>query len=268
LKRPSYIVVCLIVVLTLIVLNLPSHTKARLKLGIGSLFLPLLGLAGSSQQLAGAALDRVVPRRELLRQNEALRQENQGLRFKVMEAGAMERENARLRQLLGWQAQQPRKIKLASVVLRDPSNWWRTIQIDLGSRDGMRINLPVLSPEGALVGRISAVSLTRSQVVLLGDPNCHVAAVVENESRDNGVVGASGPLDSGFVELGYLSTNARLKPGQLVKTSGLGGIFPKDILIGQVVDTQPIEYGFGTVARVKLAANLNALEEVWVILEP
>lgn len=180
----------------------------------------------------------------------------------------MERENARLRQLLGWQAQQPRKIKLASVVLRDPSNWWRTIQIDLGSRDGMRINLPVLSPEGALVGRISAVSLTRSQVVLLGDPNCHVAAVVENESRDNGVVGASGPLDSGFVELGYLSTNARLKPGQLVKTSGLGGIFPKDILIGQVVDTQPIEYGFGTVARVKLAANLNALEEVWVILEP
>jgi len=67
LKRPSYIVVCLVVLLTLIVLNLPSHTKARLKLGIGSLFLPLLGLAGSSQQLAGATLDRVVPRGEKTR---------------------------------------------------------------------------------------------------------------------------------------------------------------------------------------------------------
>ncbi|MGA2660157.1 MAG: rod shape-determining protein MreC [Verrucomicrobiota bacterium] len=268
LKRPSYIVVSLFVLLTLVVLNLPSHTKARLKLGIGSLFLPLLGLAGSSQQLAGATLDRVVPRRELLRQNEALRQENQGLRFKVMDADAIQRENGRLRQMLGWQAQQPRRIKPAGVVLRDPSNWWRSIQIDLGSRDGMSTNLPVLSPEGTLAGRISSVGLTRSQVVLLGDPNCHVAAVVENESRDNGVIGASGPLDSGIVELGCFLRNADLKPGQLVKTSGLGGIFPKDILIGQIVDAQPIEYGFGTVARVKLAVNLNALEEVWVVVQP
>ena len=257
---------CLVVLLTLIILNLPSHTQARLKLAIGSLFLPLLGLAGSSQHLAGATFDRVVPPRgELLRQNEALRQENQGLRFSVMEAGAIARENARLRQLLGWQAQQPRRIKLARVVLREPSNWWRGLQIDLGSRDGMSTNLSVLSPQGALVGRISSVGLTCSQVVLLGDPNCHVAALVENESRDNGVIGASGPLDRGFVELGCFSRNEDLKPGQLVKTSGLGGIFPKDILIGQIVDAQPIEFGFGTVARVKLAVNLNALEEVWVV---
>ena len=268
LKRPSYIIVGLIVLLTLMVLNLPSHTKARLKLGIGNLFLPLLGLAGSSQQLVGAALDGVVPpRRELLRQNEALRRENQGLRFKAMEGDTLERENARLRQLLGWQTRQPHKVKLASVVLRDPSNWWRSLQIDLGNRDGMSVNLPVLSPQGALVGRISSVSLTRSQVVLLGDPSCHVAAEVEDPSGDNGVIGASGPLDSGFVELGRLSGNADLKPGQLVRTSGLGGIFPKDLLIGQVVDTQPIEYGFGTVARVKLAANLSALEEVWVLVQ-
>ena len=267
LKRPSYIAVGLVVLLALVVLNLPSHTKARLKLGIGSLFLPLLGLASSSQQLAGATLDRVVPRHELLRQNEALRQENQALRFKIMGADRLERENARLRQLLGWQAQQPRKIKLASVVLGDPSNWWRSLQIDLGSRDGMSTNLPVLSPEGALVGRISSVGLTHSQVVLVGDPNCHVAAVVENESRDNGVIGASGPMDRGLVELGLFSKNADLKPGQLVKTSGLGGIFPKDILIGQILDAQPI-YGLGTDARVKLAVDLGALEEVWVVVQP
>lgn len=265
LKRPTYIVVSLVVLLTLIVLNLPSHTKARLKLGIGSLFLPLLGLAGSSQHFTGAMFDRGMPRGELLRQNEALSQEVQGLRFEQLEASGLSRENARLRQALGWQARQPRKIKLASVVLRDPSNWWRSFQIDLGSRDGIGANQTVLSPEGALVGRISSVGLTRSQVVLLGDPNCHAAAVVENESHDNGVIGASGPLDSGFVELGLFSRNADLKTGQVVRTSGLGGIFPKDILIGQIVDTQPIEYGFGAVARVKLAVNLDALEEVWVV---
>ena len=129
-----------------------------------------------------------------------------------MQAQETASENARLRQLVGWQRQTSWKLKLAKVVLREPANWWRTVQIDLGSRDGLRLNLPVLTTEG-LVGRISSVSLTRSQVVLLGDPNCKVSARVENETRDTGIIGASGPLDTEFVELGYLSRNANLKPG-------------------------------------------------------
>jgi rod shape-determining protein MreC len=65
--------------------------------------------------------------------------------------------------------------------------------------------------------------------------------------------------------MGYLSGSANLKPGQLVRTSGNGGIFPPNIPIGTVVDSQPVEYGLATLAHVKLAANLNALEEVWVL---
>jgi len=257
----------LVVFLTLLMLNLPSKTTARIKLGIGSFFVPLFGLANSSQALARDAVDAVTPRSELLRQNDALRRENAQLKLQAQRAEELTRENDRLRQEFGWQRQQPRKYKLANVVLREPANWWRTVQIDLGSRDGMRTNLPVLTTEG-LVGRIDSVSLTRSRVVLLGDPNCRVAARVENESRDTGVVRAAGPLDNTLVEMGYLSRTANLKAGQIVKTSGLGGLFPKDILIGTVVDSQAAEFGLYTVARVKLAANLSALEEVWVMMEP
>jgi len=255
------------VLLTLIILNLPSQTTARLKLGVGSLFLPLVGLTQSAHQLAGKTADAVLPRKEILRQNEILRRENQELRLQAAVAEGTERENAHLRQLFGWQQRQRHHLRLANVILREPSNWWRAIEIDLGSRDGMTTNRPVLSADGSLVGRIAYVRLTRSQVVLLGDPNVHVAALVENETRDMGVIGASGPRNDGLVELGYLSKNVTLKPGQTVRTSGQGGIFPPDILIGQVVDSQPIEYGFGTVARVKLAAKLDALEEVWVVSE-
>ena len=53
-------------------------------------------------------------------------------------------------------------------------------------------------------------------------------------------------------------------PSQLVKTSGTGGLFPKDIPIGKVFDVRPVEYGLATVARVKLGANLHALDEIWV----
>jgi rod shape-determining protein MreC len=264
LRRPHYIALGLVVLLTLLTLNLPSQTAARFKLGIGGLFLPLFGLAASTHQVADAAGDAVLPRRELLKLNEGLHRENQQLRLQALQAQETLSENARLRQLVGWQRQKPWKLKLAKVVLREPANWWRTVQIDLGSRDGLRVNLPVLTMDG-LVGRISSVSLTRSQVVLLGDPNCKVSARVENEARDNGIIGPSGPLDTEFVELGYLSKNANLKPAQNVVTSGEGGIFPKGIPIGKVVDQQTVDYGLRTEARVRLAANLSALEEVWVM---
>jgi rod shape-determining protein MreC len=267
LKRSHYIALGGVVLLTLIILNLPARTTARLKLGIGSLFLPLFGLASSSQQLAGEAGDTLVPRRELLRELEASRRENQELRLQANQTAELARENDRLRKLFGWQQLKQPRLKLAKVVLREPSNWWRTVQVDLGSRDGVRANMAVLTTDGALVGRIGSVSFDRSQVVLLGDPNCKVAARVDNETRDTGVIGGSGPLDSQFVEMGYLSRTANLKPGQNVMTSGDGGIFPPNLLIGQVVDAHSVEYGLAEVARVKLAANLSALEEVWVRTE-
>jgi rod shape-determining protein MreC len=263
-KRPHYIALILVVFLALILLNLPTATAARIKLAMGSLFLPLFGLANSAHQVARQAGERLVSRRELLRQNEALRREDQQHRLETMQAEETARENARLRQLLGWQQKSPWKLKLANVILREPANWWRNVQIDLGSRDGVRVNLPVLTADG-LVGRISSVSLTRSQVVLVGDPNCKVAALVENETHDAGILETAGLFDSSLLTLGYLSRDANLKPGQNVLTSGLGGIFPKGIPIGKIVDFRQVEYGLYTEARVKLAANLSGLEEVWVL---
>ncbi len=263
-KRQHYIALVLVAVTILVILNLPSRTTARLKLAIGSLFLPLFGLASSAHQVVDKAGDVITTRTELLKQNEALRSENQQLRMQALQAEEATRENARLRQLVGWEQQKKWNLKLARVILRDPANWWRTVQIDRGSRDGIRVDLPVLTADG-LVGRVSFVSLTRSQVVLLGDSNCKVSAQIENEQGDMGVIGASGPFDGSLVEMSYLSKTANLKPGQNVFTSGLGGVFPKGIPVGKIVDFRSVEYGLYVEARVKLAANLSALDEVWVL---
>jgi rod shape-determining protein MreC len=263
LKRSHYIAVGLVVLLTLILLNLPSHTTARLKLAIGSLFLPLFGLANSSDQLANKAGDAITTRGELLKENDTLRRENQELQLEAMQARETARENARLRQLVGWQQTKAWKLKLGKIVLRDPANWWSTVQIDLGSRDGLHENLPVLTMDG-LVGRVSAVGLTRSTVVLIGDPHCKVAAEVV-ETHDTGVIGATDPWDNSLVALGFLSKNAKLIPGQTVMTSGLGGIYPAGIPIGKIADSRSVDYGLYTEARVKLAANLSSLDEVWVL---
>ena len=264
-KRPYYIAVAVLALAALLVLNLPSRTTARFKTALGSIFLPLFGMASVTQQTAARAGDTLLPKSELIRANSSLLKQNQELRLQLTQATALAIENERLRLLVGWQKQTRWNVKLARVILRDPANWWRTIQIDLGSRNGLSNNLAVLSPEGFLVGRVSSVSLTRSQVVLIGDANCKVPALVENEIRDTGVIVGSGPFDGSFVTMTYLANNANLKAGQNVVSSGLSAIYRKDIPIGKVVESRLVESGLHMEAQVKLSANLSSLEEVWVL---
>src|SRR6185295_17310342 len=99
LKRPHYIAVGAVVLVTLLVLNLPGRATARLKLAIGSLFLPLFGLAGGAQQVTAKAGDTLLSRSDLARQNESLRRENEQLRLQAMQAEETVRENDRLRKL-------------------------------------------------------------------------------------------------------------------------------------------------------------------------
>jgi rod shape-determining protein MreC len=263
-KQKNYFALGAVIVVAVLILSLPTSATTRLKSALGSWFLPLFGLADTAQRLPADLADTVLPRRELLQQIAKLRDENQQLKEQQFQTAAIARENEQLRTALGWQKQAPWKLKLANVVTRDPANWWRTAQIDLGSRDGLRENLPVLTASG-LVGRISSVKQTSAQVVLIGDPNCRVSALVENAARDTGVLLASGPLDTSLVQLTYLASSANLKSGQSVITSGLGGIFPKGIPIGQIVDARSVEFGLYTEARVKLNANLGSLEQVWVL---
>ena len=263
-KRPYYIALALVALLTLLVLNLPGSTTARLKLAIGSIFLPLFGATGAAQQAAAKAGDTLLPKSELIRANETFRRQNQELRFQAMQAGETTRENIRLRQLVDWKQKTPWKLKLARVIARDPANWWRTVQIDRGSLDGLRENLPVLTPDG-LIGRVSAVGMTSARVVLIGDPNCKVPASILGETAESGIITSAGLFDGSFVNLTYLANRANLKPGQSVVTSGLSAIYPKGIPIGTVADARSVESGLYTEAQVKLAAKLNALEEVWVL---
>jgi rod shape-determining protein MreC len=271
LKGKQYLVLGFAAVLAIVLMSLPGRTTQRLKLAVGSIFLPLFGLAGATQDTAGKAANVLTSRNELERANEVLRRENMELRINLEQADAIRTENDRLRKSLETkirtQDQKKWKLKFATVVLREPSNWWRNVQIDAGTRDGVTNNLAVLTADGFLAGRVMSAGLTHSQVVLLGDPTCKVSARIENEMRDAGVIGGAGPLENEFVEMSYLARNAIIKPGQLVRTTGDGGLFPKDIPIGRVVDFRAVEYGLLTSARVRLGANLSALEEVWVLMK-
>jgi rod shape-determining protein MreC len=250
-KRKHYFALGAVALVAALLLSLPSRAASHLKLGISGLFLPLFGAVSTTRQLPGRAAAAILPRSELLKEIGTLQRENQQLKVQDLQAAATARENDQLRALVGWQRQQPWKLKL---------------QIDLGKRDGLVENLPVLTADG-LVGRVSSVGYAQSQVVLIGDPSCRVSARVVNAAHDMGVISPGGPLENSLVDLTYLSGNANLKPGQTVVTSGEGGIFPAGIHVGQIVDSRQAEFGLYTEARVKLSADLGALDQVWVLIQ-
>src|SRR5947209_8748639 len=189
LRRPHFIILGVVILLTVIILKLPSRTAVQLKLAISSLFLPLDGLASSAKHVTEKAGNALVPRAELVRKLEETQRENEELKVRAAEAEEMGRENARLREYFNFSKRERSKLKLARVIARDPANWWRMMRINLGSRDGVATNSPVLTAEG-LAGRVSEVGYAQSQVVLLGDPDCRVAVMVE-ETKDNGVIAPS-----------------------------------------------------------------------------
>jgi rod shape-determining protein MreC len=271
LKKSHYIILIFVVLLVVALLRLPVGTMGKLKLAISSPFVALFGAAGATRELTGHAEDAMTSRSELQRQIEQLRRQNQDLQLRLQQESQLSSENARLRAEAGWARQERWKVKLARVIARDPANWWRSLEIDLGARDGLRTNLPVLTPDGALAGRLLSVGESRSQVVLLGDPNLRVAAKVVTSGPANfetGIITAnsSAPQEEGMIDMDHLSGNSTVRPGQNVETWGMGGVFPGGIPIGKIVDTNSVGNGLTTEARVMLTARLGALEEVWVML--
>ncbi len=252
--------------LTVVLLNLPERAAGHAKFAISTLFLPLFGLVGSGQTLVEQGGATLATRRSLLQELDRLRRENQQLQLQALQGAAALRENDRLRQLLGWRTQTRWHTQAARVIARDPENWWRMVLIDRGSRDGLRPNLPVFTPDG-LIGRVTDVGFSTAQVVFVGDPKCRVAVVVR-ETGEQGVITApsAGVLDHRLVDLTHLPRNSALKPGQTVFTSGLGGVFPAGLPVGSVVDSRTVGYGLSTEARVNLFADTSRLAELLVLL--
>ncbi|MCS1407671.1 MAG: Cell shape-determining protein MreC [Verrucomicrobia subdivision 3 bacterium] len=267
LRRPKVVYSLIVLGLGLILVLLPSRLNDQLKRLVGWAYLPLVGVANGVEQVGHRSSAYLTPRSQLLEEIDRLRRENRKIRLQSFQASEVFRENARLRAMVQWRARQSWDLRLARVVVEDPVNWWRSIVLDAGEKQGIGVDDPVLTDQG-LVGKVIAVSGHQSRVALLGDPNCRVAAMLL-ESGHPGIVtpSADGVLNHRIVELKHLPSDAPLKPGLEVATSGAGGVFPKGIPIGHLIDSQSYDFGLYAEARVRLQVNLDRLDYIWVIVD-
>lgn len=265
-KQAHHWALGVVAALTIALLNLPPAAAGRVRLAVSAVFIPLFGLAGAAGAAADAASYELLTRRTLITELERTRRERDAFSLEAAQGRAALAENARLRAAAGWQARAPWKLRAAKVVGRNPAMWWRGVTIDFGERDGARVNQAVLTAAG-LVGRVRWAGPTFSEVALLGDPECGVSAVV-SETRDFGIIQDSrtAAVGDGLLTLRTLQNCPAIQPGQNVVTSGQGGVFPAGIPLGVIVDIRPGDGGLYTEARLRVAAPLNRLEEVLVIV--
>ena len=256
-----------------LLLVMPEGVRARLKSAIGGLFLPALSISTTGQAALESLGQLGVSDRDPFPTNQALGQ-GSGATSSItelqLENDRLAGENKRLRDAAEWEQRIPWETRLVRVVGRDPFNWWRRIKVNLGTNTEarLRLNQPIISVRGELVGRISEVGPLTSWVLLVGDPNCRFSALLKESRSQGGIVSPRQySADPRVVELTYLPNDVEVRPGQAVVTSGLGGGFPKEIPVGQVVDSWTSKNGLYTEARVKLHANLNQLETVRVLVK-
>ena len=184
-------------------------------------------------------------------------------------------ENARLREMLGFREASPYRLRACRVVTREPSNWWATVQVNVGWADDPDLakDQPVVSPRG-VVGKTGNVSRSVTDVILLVNENCSISATVEG-TKEQGIVQGQGNFEEGKprVQVKYLPKNSQVALGQFVVTSGLGPYFPAGLRLGTVEEVPPISKNYPTFglyreAYIEPTADLNNLDELFIVLGP
>jgi rod shape-determining protein MreC len=199
----------------------------------------------------------------LQRENEALKRELQELKLELNKSREANLANQRLRGLLNFKTSIATPLLPAEVVAFDPSGWFQTILIDKGSDDGLVRDMAVVSADG-LAGRVIGVSKNHAKVLLILDGNSAVDALIQR-SRARGVVVGLGRDNSCLLK--YVQRNEDVQVGDKVITSGMGGVFPKGLLVGSVQEVVRGNSGLFQRVEVEPAVNFSRLEEVMVVVQ-
>lgn len=202
----------------------------------------------------------------LQEENDRLKQENAELENQIILAEELESENQRLKDLLNYAAESMTDYQYTTtnVINRSQSSWYNTMIISGGEDMGFEVNMPVVA-NGGLVGRISNVTSNTSEVLLILDQSGAVGAMIQ-ETRAIGVVEGLGD-NSEQMHMIHLAYDSAIQRYDRVITSGLGGIYPKGLLIGYIKDWEVDNGGTTIDAQVESFVDFDKLEEVMVVTD-
>ena len=204
-------------------------------------------------------------------ENRNLRAENVRLQTEIRQMDYLRTENDRFREMLAFRDQQAFRLLACRVIERDASNWWNSVLVDRGWNDDPNLaqDQPVVTPRG-VVGNTGTVGRSTTRVMLLSDENCKVSVLTESAGA-RGILLGDTPLNGGspLCRMTFVTRESKFSVGERVLTTGLGGTFPPNLLVGTVTEapslTSEKNSGLYREGKVTPAAELNDLREMFIL---
>ena len=204
----------------------------------------------------------------ILAENETLTAENAELRSQMVDYDKLKAENEAYKALTNIQEQHPEMSYVSSFVIgRDPLDEFGGFTLDQGTVDGVEVNDTVISDKGYLVGIVVETDATSCKVMTILHPSFNAAGVV-SRTRENGILnGNTDYAGDGLCTLTDLERTSETQMGDQVITTGLGGVFPPDLLVGTVQEVVPEASGKSSLAVIRPGADPRTVKHVFIITD-
>ncbi|MBU5488931.1 rod shape-determining protein MreC [Clostridium sp. MSJ-8] len=200
-------------------------------------------------------------------ENQDLKEENNELKDKLSEYSDLAQENEKLKALLDFQEQRSEYNYISTNIIGTRGSILEGYILDKGSKDGVKKDMVVVSAEG-LVGKITSVAKNWCVVECIINENIAVSVMPESTREKTGIL--QGYTDSNtnenLTKINYLPMDSKIKKGDVILTSGLGAVYPKEIRVGEVVSVEEDKVQFMKTAIVKPYVDFDTLEDLMIIV--
>lgn len=268
--RSKWFIVSLITILLLVVMGVSADKNSGLNWLRNIISVPMTPVQGFFTSIGRKVEDGLSFFRDIeavKTENEKLKAEIAELRKKNRELSALESKNDELRQALSLKEEfGDYTILGANIIAIDPGNWFNVFKIDIGGREGVRSDCPVVTGARGLVGRVLSSDLSSSKVITIIDEESAVAGWISKASGGHAIVRGDMALkEKGLCKMDFIPLEVDIEVGDVIETSGLGGIYPKGIVIGEVIEVRKMNSELDRYAVIQPAADFKRLEEVYVL---
>lgn len=268
-RRQNVLSVLAFVFVTLGILLLSPSNRERVQNGFLSLISPFLKKGSEWDNSVAKLRHQLKSLQELETDNDKLKVENDKLKALNQVLQGVEAENLRLKAAFGYKDQSPFSLLPARIIGRSESNWWSTVKIDHGTLDGVGKDMSAITPDG-LVGKVIAATDNAATVLLISDETCGVSATLstpDGQTHPGIVRVVRGDrftnMQQPRMAMSFLPKRLEVKPGWKVYTSGLGQVFPPNVIVGEVV--KAVDRDLETEVTIQPTVNIAALTDVFIV---
>lgn len=266
-KLAATVIVLSVAFLGIIIYTMNNEKKDAISSGLGSAINPLQKVVYSISDKVKGTLDFFLNFSTVKGENKELTKENVELKNKLLEYDKLKEENDRLREVLNFKNSKDNYDYIGTEIIGySGESFSEGYIIDKGENDGLKKDMVVISDKG-LVGQVTSTGSNWAIVQSLLNENIAVSVMVNSTRETTGILkGYVTRTNNGLTKVTNLPLDSEIKEGDVILTSGLGQIYPKEIRVGEVISVESDEIKVMKTAIVKPYVDFNKLEELFVII--